>query len=337
MKPASRAVRSAALGLFVAALAACRPPPHWETLTESASSWLLAVTATESEAIAVGGSPGGPGSPGQGHVVQIPTAGGAATELSSPQPGMLWWIHALTPQVAWLCGEGGSVLRLERLPDGGSRLAAVPTDVTSTLYGIVALSDQDVWAVGGDEGSPGVVLHGDQTRLRSVTGLPATGVLYKLYAADPTHLYAVGSGGLVLEKRGDAWTLSQAPTRDRLLTVHGSGADRVWAVGGLAQARLLRLLPGELREEAGSTAADGVDLEALAGLWVDPAQIFVSGQRGRIASRRDGATGFTVESAPTTLDLHALFRGGDTLFAAGGNLSQYRLSPPRGVLLKRVD
>src|SRR5690242_2616049 len=89
--------------------------PPWRVVTTDPAAWLLAVTASADRVIVVGGQPGaGPGAPGQG-VVTVVRGTSAATVLQkpSPQPGMLWWVHALPGGVAWLAGENGSVVRYD--------------------------------------------------------------------------------------------------------------------------------------------------------------------------------------------------------------------------------
>ncbi|MFO0579898.1 MAG: hypothetical protein U1A78_38480 [Polyangia bacterium] len=326
--------RPAGLGLLGLGLAAaCAPEARWQVAHEEDAAWLLAAAPGRGELLAVGGQPGsGPQRPGTGLV--LVAAGGQVRRLDSPVPGMLWWVHMLPGGVAYLGGENGVVLRYD--PARPSPLMVVPTDTTATLYGLWAFAEDDVWAVGGDDGQPGVVLHGGAGGLAQERGLPAAGVLYKIWAADRDRLFVVGATGVILRRGGGTWQRDQAPTTDRLLTVTGTGASEVYAVGGLAEARALRfdgsawsLLPG--------TDPSGGTLEALAGVGVVGDELVAVGQRGLVARRRRAdATGPWQVAAPVTaLDLHATFAASGSEVAVGGNLSQFRVSPPRGVILQR--
>lgn len=324
----------AGLGLLLSVSGAgCDSAARWQVAHEEAGAWLLAVAPGRGEWLAVGGQPGsGPQRPGTGLVLLA--AGGQVRRLDSPVPGMLWWVHALPSGVAYLGGENGVVLRYD--PARPSPLAVVPTDTTATLYGLWATADDDVWAVGGDDGQPGVVLHGSAAGLTKELGLPAAGVLYKIWAADRERLFVVGATGVILRRGAGAWGRDPAPTTDRLLTVTGGSASEAYAVGGLAEARALRfdgsawsLLPG--------SGPSGGTLEALAGVGVAGDELVAVGQRGLIARRhRADTTGpWQVAEPVTALDLHAAVAPVGSEVAVGGNLSQFRVSPPRGVILQR--
>lgn len=325
-------------GVLAGALAGCpASPPPWRVVTTDATGWMLAVTASDDHVIAVGGQPGaGPGQPGHGVVTVVRGVDAAVVrQQPSPQPGMLWWVHALPGGVAWLAGENGSVLRYdESQTDPGTglpQLTAIPAATTATLYGLWAFSDDDVWAVGGDDGQPGVVLHGGRSGLLIDQTAPTVATLFKVYAADADHLYVVGSSGVLLRRSGGAWTRDASPTTDRLLTAWGTGASDVYAVGGLGA-------PQALHWDGASWSALRTDgLDPLAGLTVADNEVLVAGQRGLLATRpADGSDAvFARADAVTSLDLHAVCASGSSRFAVGGNLSQYRLQPPQGVLLQR--
>lgn len=328
-----------AWALLAWALLGCSsPPPSWRVVTTDPAGWMLAVTASQERLIAAGGQPGaGPGLPGQGVITIVRgVAPAAVTRTPSPQPGMLWWVHALPGGAVWFAGENGSVVRYDDThPDPGTgqpELRAIPTNTTATLYGVWALSDDDVWAVGGDDGQPGVILHGGRGGLTVDTTAPTVASLFKVYAADAEHLFVVGSGGVVLRRSGGGWTRDPSPTTDRLLTAWGTGPGDVYAVGGLGDAQALHF------DGTSWSALDSGGLEALAGLTVAQGEVLVTGQRGLVATRPQGgdaAAAWQRAETPTLLDLHAAAAQGEARFAVGGNLSQYRLQPPQGVLLQR--
>lgn len=327
-------MRSTLLVALTWALLGCSaPPPAWRVVTTDPTGWLLAVAATDERILAAGGQPGsGPGRPGQGVITTVRGVAPAVVQRQpSPQPGMLWWVHALPGGIAWFVGENGSVVRYDETQPGPPALRAVPTSTTATLYGVWALSDDDVWAVGGDDGQPGVILHGDRSGLTIDPTAPTVGSLFKVFATGG-QLFVVGSGGVILRRSGGAWTRDPTPTTDRLLTTWGSGPTDVFAVGGLGDGQALHF------DGQGWTLLPQGGLEALAGLTVTEDEVLVTGQRGLIATRpRTAADSVPWQRAPTPteLDLHAACAVGSTRFAVGGNLSQYQLQPPQGVLLQR--
>lgn len=310
-------------------LAACQGR-GWAIAARDAEGWLLSVTELGEGALAVGGRPGRPGAPGRGVLTLLsgdPPA--VARRVDSPVPGMLWWVHAQDGRVAWAVGEGGTVLRYE-----AGAVTAVTAGTTATLYGVWAFSDDEVWAVGGDDGQPGVVLRGGRQGLAVDGSAPRTGALFKIYGAAPGLLYAVGAGGVVLRRQGGAWIKDAPliPGNERLFGVHGVG-DAVYAVGGVGQGRVVayRAGAGELLATSG--------LSALTGVWVAPGgAVLVAGQGGLLAGRPAGGAAFAVEAPGVTdQDLHAVHGAGARRYAVGGNLSLFGLRPPEGVLLHRAE
>lgn len=340
MRPAVRGYGGwlwAGLGLWSLA---CTQTPPWTVDRSDEQSWLLAVTELQDRLLIAGGQPGPtPSQAGTGRLLvrsDVSAGAGDYTVLDSPQPGMLWWVHALPDRgAAWLCGEQGSVLRYDGA--GGGTLQVIPTSSRATLYGIWAFSDDDVWAVGGEVGGQGVILHGGRGGLTTDSSAPTTATLYKLYAASPETLFVVGQDGTLLRRLGSGasatWQRDPAPARDRMLTVWGEGGQRVFAVGGLGRARLL-----QFDGQAWSSDEAVAEQSGLAGVHSQGGMLLVAGQRGLLAWRRStdplGAP-FTVAEPQTSLDLHAILGVRDTRWAVGGNLSQYPVQPPRGVVLRQ--
>src|SRR5262245_34677059 len=110
-------------------LFACTSQPAWQIQVSDDSNWLLAVAPLPGQVLAVGGQPGaGPGQPGSGLILEVPFDTTVSPKRSlSPQPGMLWWVHTLADASAWLCGEGGSVLRYEAASNGPPDIVAIPS------------------------------------------------------------------------------------------------------------------------------------------------------------------------------------------------------------------
>ncbi len=290
------------------------------------TAWMLSVGADEHRILVAGGTPAPAGMNGTGVLTVVRGANPPSSQrILSPRPGLLWWVHPLSCAVAWVAGENGTVLRYDEsgaTPD----LRALSTPTSAVLYGIWAFSDDDVWAVGGDAGRVGVVLHGGRAGFSIDATPPATATLFKIYGADPDHLFIVGMGGTLLRREGGTWHLDPAltPLNETLLTVHGRGKDDVWAVG--ISGRVLHF------DGQGWRLRNDMGLAGLNGVFVSPTDVLVSGQRGLLATSQDGGP-FQMQASPSPLDLHGLFVFGEERFAAGGNLSQFGADPPQGVLL----
>ena len=138
--PCCELMRRTLLAALTCALLACSaPPPAWRVVTTEPSGWLLAVTATADRVLAAGGQPGaGPGRPGQGVITVVRGQAPAGVQRQpSPQPGMLWWVHALPGGVAWLAGENGSVVRYdESRPDAQTGLPRHAVTEGETVAGV---------------------------------------------------------------------------------------------------------------------------------------------------------------------------------------------------------
>ena len=324
------------LSALLGVIAGCSSSPVWTIDYSDDHNWYLAAAPLGDQLLIAGGQPGTPGGqPGRGQLL-LRGADSAADYrvLASPQPGMLWWVHAAAGG-AWLCGENGSILRFD--PTAGGTLSAVPTGSRATLYGIWAFSDEDVWAVGGESGGVGVVLHGGRGGLVVDSTVPSASTLYKLWASDPEHLFVVGQDGTLLRRirqaAGFVWIRDTSPVRDRLLTAWGTAADAVFAVGGLGTARLLRF-DGQVWQTDAAVAG----LSGLSGLHIDGELLLITGQSGLIASRPVGAAaGTALRSVEplTELDLHGAVSALGARWAVGGNLSQYPVQPARGIVLRQ--
>lgn len=307
---------------------------RWHPVLEvDEENWYLAVAQAGSSVIVAGGQPGNtPTAAGRGVLRMLPASAESADEgqlLKSTQPGMFWWVHAADAQTAWLCGESGSVVRLD-VPSQTQQV--IPTNTRATLYGIWAFSDDDVWAVGAVPFGAGVILHGGRGGLAPDPTAPVVGALYKLFSPAPQVLFAVGQDGTLLRRIEGTWRQDQAPTRDRMLTVYGTGQE-IYAVGGLGMASLFQFHADRAEWTADRAVAS---FSALAGLAVSDQHILIAGERGLLAVRDRSAapdSSFSVAEPLTNLDLHGVLLTPQRAWAVGGNLSQVYLRPPRGVIL----
>lgn len=104
----------------------------------------------------------------------------------------------------------------------------------SYVQSIHGSGPSDVWAVA--EG--GIASQGSSWALH-LTGMVAPSSAQELmqqrakrvWAVDPTHVFIIGVGGLVLRGDGQSWTTLASGTTANLWGVWASSADDVWAVG----------------------------------------------------------------------------------------------------------
>ncbi|MFV8755579.1 hypothetical protein ACNOYE_33940 [Nannocystaceae bacterium ST9] len=254
------ALSSVMLASSLASSLACNPDPEpsegWQEVFEGLDSALLSIWGRGPDDVWVVGSDVGAG-PELLHF-----DGAAWTRMSTGQSANLWWVSGIDDEI-WMAGEQGLIVRHDRSA-GSFEAATTPEPVT--LFGILPLASDDVWAVGGDlEAGRGVVWHYDGTAWTEdaeTTPLLTEGVLYKIWGERSDRLFAVGAGGTNLIRTADGWAAAPVPVDRNLFTVHGSG-EHVVAVGGF--------IDGLLVEWDGSAWVDATPAGApqLNGVWVE--------------------------------------------------------------------
>jgi len=249
--------------------------------------------------------------------------------------GMLNWVYGVDGSV-WSVGLGGAIVR--RGADGVWASEASPTD--RTLWGVWGASADELWAVGGDGVVDDPVLlrrtpageggEGGEWTLVELPELDANGdahALFKVWGRAADDVWIVGDAGAALHYDGLVWTAIPDPAGVDLISVWGSASEGVIAVGGRANARVVRWIDdawvGQVAGEPG-----------LNGVWVDPeGGATLVGLQGSIhaLARLDRATsspGFDLEPEPsgTSMVLHAVFGfAGGPRYAVGGSLL---MAPP---------
>ncbi|MDP6935388.1 MAG: hypothetical protein QGG40_20880 [Myxococcota bacterium] len=104
-------------------------------------------------------------------------------------------------------------------------------EARGNLYGVSAVSSNDVWVVGEE----GTVLHWDGIEWAEVSvGTSVT--LWAVWAYDASNVYISGSNGLVLHYDGSGWSQLYTGVDNILYAIHGTDPTNIWAVGnkGLA-------------------------------------------------------------------------------------------------------
>jgi hypothetical protein len=277
-----------------------------------------------SELYVVGGQP----EPGGGRMLR----GHDATWESESLPAgvaMLNWVYGVDGSV-WSVGLGGAIIR--RGADGVWVSEASPTD--RTLWGVWGASADELWAVGGDGVTDDpVLLRRDPAGVWTLVALPelhSSGdahALFKVWGSAADDVWIVGDAGAALHYDGLAWTAIPDPSGIDLISVWGSASEGVIAVGGRANARIVRWVDGAwLGEVAGEPGLNGV--------WVDPAGgATLVGLQGSIHAlalfdRATSSPGFGLSPEPsgTSMVLHAVFGfTGGPRYAVGGSLL---MAPP---------
>ncbi len=192
--------------------------------------------------------------------------------------------------------------------DGVRDVESVPTQ--ASLFGVWATEDA-VYAVGADvidtqRGELWIRREGAWS-LAATTPAP----LFKVWED-----HVVGKGG-AYRIVDDALVDITPPEQPHLTTVRGRSPEDVWAVGGVSQPEVWHF-DGALWTRA--TFDPLCSTMGLNGVWTAPDEdVWVAGAFGTMA-RFDGESWECV-SPPLTFDhFHAVWKSGDDVWWAGGNL-----------------
>ena len=262
-------------------------------------------------------------------------------EVDLPAGPLLNWVHGTAGHL-WVVGNEGRALRYIDPESGGTgEWEVFEADTTQDLWGVFAVSPNEVWAVGGNPigmDHPDPVLSRFDGNIWTRVELPEpdrSGVraLFKIYQ-DPLSeaIFAVGMRGVIYGDLGDGWrqlSISAAgegpAVTEDFVSLWGSGEGLI-AVGGRSNGAIARW-DGEEWKSAVLTGVPGLN-----GVWVDPTGIAtVVGVRGAAlqipTTRFEGVR----ERSGTALVLHATWGTADEIWAVGGSLDH---TPPwEGVIL----
>jgi hypothetical protein len=173
---------------------------------------------------------------GQEHSFVVHYDGAAWRETSVPDVGPLTAVAVAADAEAWALGPQGDILHWNTQSWQPTLTAAQSGG--AVLRGLTALSPDDVWAVGSDQGAP-FATHWDGTSWKTVT-LPTAvvGGSFNAVSGTATDLWAVGvasddSRVLTLHYDGTAWSAvpDAAVSDGGLLTVAALAPNDVWAAG----------------------------------------------------------------------------------------------------------
>jgi hypothetical protein len=105
----------------------------------------------------------------------------------------------------------------------------------AALMGVTGSGEDDVWAVGADDGEGGLVLNWDGAAWARVPNADRHDLWWS-HAFSPDEVFAVGAGGTVLRGGRSGFTRMSTPGlgAQTLYGAWGSAPDDLWAVGGFA-------------------------------------------------------------------------------------------------------
>ncbi|MDH5491402.1 MAG: hypothetical protein OEY14_05560, partial [Myxococcales bacterium] len=225
--PAQRALLT--LALF--ALLACGPSSDdgsWrEAFDASATGWLMNVWGPSPEELFIPG-----GTPTRGLIMHYDGERFSELALGIDVP-LLNWCHGFGPSDVTVVGNAGTVLHFD-----GSAWSQQPTPTDQDLWGVWGSAPDDLWAVGGKgllEGQA-TILHFDgsswQAETLPVLARPRVYAFFKVWGSSASDVWVVGQRGAVLHYDGSAWTEVPIGSSDDLVSVWGTGPDRVAITGG---------------------------------------------------------------------------------------------------------
>ncbi len=197
----------------------------WQVVMSDLPAALTSVWGTSATDVwAIGGDP-----EGTGNTVKH-FDGSGWQDMTTGATGDLWWVYGFPGGSVYMGGADGLILRYK---DGQFETMNTPGD--ATVYGIWGLSEDDLWAVGGNVGADAFAWRYDGTSWTNVEGFPPVLVnsesLFKVWGASPDDVWMVGTEGTILHYDGDRLTQVKSDAKRDLFTVSGSGG-LVAAVGG---------------------------------------------------------------------------------------------------------
>ncbi len=300
-------------------------PPVWtEAFPAADVGWFLSAWGPSADDLyAVGGAPE------EGVVMQFDGASWNQVDLGLDVP-LLNWCFGFGPDDVFFAGSNGTILHFD-----GAKFTKMDTPTDQTLWGVWGAAPDDVWAVGGQghtDQDP-TILHFDGhnwTKSSTPTAShPNVFAYFKVWGTASNNVYAVGQRGVLAHWDGSTWTAIESGTNEDLISLWGTGPDRIAVIGGRDNGHVVTFDGSTWRHQSLAP------LPGLNGVWMgDPNTAHIGGDQGTLAKLDFDTLSVTEEESPTFLTVHALFGTTGRLYAVGGSLLDVR--PPNiGVALTR--
>ena len=139
-------------------------------------------------------------------------------------------VHGSAGDNVFAVGQGGTIIRYDGNGWGLMPIDPYETDdgpmyITQNLFGVFAMSENDVWA-GGDEG---VLVHYDGATF-SLAGMLGSKIR-ALWGVREDAIWAVGNSGVVFRFDGQSWTQEETGTVATIHAIWGDTVGNIYAVG----------------------------------------------------------------------------------------------------------
>jgi hypothetical protein len=253
------------------------PSGDWTTVASGLPGALLAITGTSATDVWSIGADGDGSGP-----MLVHYDGAAWSRIDLGITGDMWWLWQAGPDDLFLVGTGGRVLRYT---PSTNTFTTESLDNTLTLWGVWGSSANDVWAVGGNPSAPSYgaqVWHYDGaawTRQDIPDTVDPQMAMYKVWGSSATDVWVVGSGGKVIRYDGAAWTEVVTNTTLQLFTVHGTGPNDVYVVGGAQNGAIFHWDGTNFVDESPGFA------QTIQGIWATGDLPFAAGWGGFLYNR----------------------------------------------------
>jgi hypothetical protein len=288
--------------------------------------WFLSVYGSSDDDIYAAG-----GSPEAGILMHFDGQDWEQVSFGMEVP-LLNWIHGHGDSDLVVVGNGGTVVRRK-----GADWSLEPTPTEQNLWGVWGASPDDLWAVGGEgreEGQATILRYdGSAWQQLAVPPLerPQVWAFFKVWGTSADNVYIVGQRGAVLRWDGQELTELHVGAAEDLISIWGTGPDRIVAVGGRNNGIVSRYDGTEWTTESLAP------LPGLNGVWMrSDHTVHIGGARGTLAILDFDSLHVQDTTVDQSVDFHALFGDqGGVLRAVGGNFMSVS-GPYQGIAYRRV-
>ena len=153
----------------------------------------------------------------------------------------LWWIFGFDTGPIFFGGSKGLILKYS---EGQFETMETPGD--ATVFGIWGVSENDLWAVGGNiiNGAFAWRYYGDkwENAERFPAGLSRTQSLFKVWGENSEKVWLIGTNGKTIFFNGKDFIGQSTKTQYPLFTIHGNNNFNTTIVGGLVKGIILEYI-----------------------------------------------------------------------------------------------